>query len=115
MIVLSGAGTAFCSGYDLADRAEASGSASGRQEMPWNPMKDYAFMMRAEVWSGERFKPIVPAMQVIPVPCLSDNYAYLVIENDRAAVVDPRRRRAANRLRIRSTRPHAVDDAASAA
>jgi hydroxyacylglutathione hydrolase len=28
-------------------------------------------------------------MQVIPVPCLSDNYAYLVIANGRAAVVDP--------------------------
>jgi hydroxyacylglutathione hydrolase len=28
-------------------------------------------------------------MKVIPVPCLSDNYAYLVIENGRAAVVDP--------------------------
>jgi hydroxyacylglutathione hydrolase len=28
-------------------------------------------------------------MQVVPVPCLSDNYAYLVIQNGRAAVVDP--------------------------
>ena len=28
-------------------------------------------------------------MKVIPVPCLSDNYAYLVIDNGRAAVVDP--------------------------
>lgn len=28
-------------------------------------------------------------MQVIPVPCLSDNYAYLVVEEGRAAVVDP--------------------------
>lgn len=28
-------------------------------------------------------------MQVIPVPCLSDNYAYLVIHGGRAAVVDP--------------------------
>jgi len=28
-------------------------------------------------------------MQVDPVPCLSDNYAYLVIQNGRAAVVDP--------------------------
>jgi len=28
-------------------------------------------------------------MQVIPIPCLSDNYAYLVIEHGRAAVVDP--------------------------
>jgi len=28
-------------------------------------------------------------MQVVPVPCLRDNYAYLVIQNGRAAVVDP--------------------------
>lgn len=28
-------------------------------------------------------------LQVIPVPCLSDNYAYLVTRNGRAAVVDP--------------------------
>ncbi len=28
-------------------------------------------------------------MNVIPVPCLSDNYAYLVIQNGHAAVVDP--------------------------
>ncbi len=28
-------------------------------------------------------------MDVIPVPCLSDNYAYLVVESGRAAVVDP--------------------------
>ena len=28
-------------------------------------------------------------MQVIPVPCLSDNYAYLVVQGKLAAVVDP--------------------------
>ena len=28
-------------------------------------------------------------MQVIPVPCLSDNYAYLVVQGRLAAVVDP--------------------------
>ena len=28
-------------------------------------------------------------MRVVAVPCLKDNFAYLVIENDRAAVVDP--------------------------
>ncbi len=28
-------------------------------------------------------------MRVVPVPCLKDNFAYLVIEGDRAAVVDP--------------------------
>ena len=48
VIVLSGAGKAFCAGYDLQYYAEAT---SGRghemtQQMPWDPMKDYAFMMR---------------------------------------------------------------------
>lgn len=28
-------------------------------------------------------------MQIIPIPCLSDNYAYLLIGEQRAAVVDP--------------------------
>ena len=28
-------------------------------------------------------------MRVIPVPCLSDNYAYLVVQGGLAAVVDP--------------------------
>lgn len=28
-------------------------------------------------------------MRVVPVPCLKDNYAYLVIDDGRAAVVDP--------------------------
>lgn len=46
VIVLSGAGPAFCAGYDLAYYAEATGSQSGTQTMPWDPMKDYAFMMR---------------------------------------------------------------------
>lgn len=46
VIVLSGAGRAFCSGYDLAYYAEANGAGNVTQEMPWDPMKDYAFMMR---------------------------------------------------------------------
>jgi len=28
-------------------------------------------------------------MRIVPVPCLKDNFAYLVIDGDRAAVVDP--------------------------
>ncbi len=46
VIVLAGAGRAFCAGYDLAYYAQASGSQTGTQDMPWDPMKDYAFMSR---------------------------------------------------------------------
>ena len=46
VIVLAGAGRAFCAGYDLTYYAEAAGTNEGVQEMPWDPMKDYAFMMR---------------------------------------------------------------------
>jgi enoyl-CoA hydratase len=46
VIVLAGAGRAFCAGYDLAAYAQAAGTNEGVQAMPWDPMKDYAFMMR---------------------------------------------------------------------
>ena len=46
VIVLSGSGRAFCAGYDLAAFAEAADGAGLTQDMPWDPMKDYAFMMR---------------------------------------------------------------------
>ncbi|MEO4041053.1 crotonase/enoyl-CoA hydratase family protein [Hoeflea sp. CAU 1731] len=48
VIVLSGAGKAFCAGYDLAYYAQATGGSGNEatQQMPWDPMKDYAFMMR---------------------------------------------------------------------
>lgn len=48
VIVLSGAGRAFCAGYDLTYYAQASGGDGNNvtQEMPWDPMKDYAFMSR---------------------------------------------------------------------
>src|SRR3989440_4716159 len=46
VIVLSGAGRAFCAGYDLTAYAQAAGSNAAVQEMPWDPMKDYAFMNR---------------------------------------------------------------------
>lgn len=48
VIVLSGVGEAFCAGYDLQYYAEAtSGDGNAMtQDMPWDPMQDYAFMMR---------------------------------------------------------------------
>ncbi len=45
VILLSGAGASFCAGYDLAFFAQRPGSNPGIQEMPWDPMRDYAFMM----------------------------------------------------------------------
>lgn len=51
VIVLAGAGRAFCAGYDLAYYAQAAGTNAGVQAMPWDPMQDYAFMMR----NTERF------------------------------------------------------------
>ena len=46
VIVLSGAGRAFCAGYDLMHYAQSAGANRYTQDMPWDPMKDYAFMMR---------------------------------------------------------------------
>ena len=62
VIVLAGNGDAFCAGYDLAYYAEASGTNSVTQEMPWDPMKDYAFMMRhtelfMSLWRS--YRPVV--------------------------------------------------------
>ncbi len=45
VIVLSGAGRAFCAGYDLAAYAQSAGANTVTQDMPWDPMKDYQFMM----------------------------------------------------------------------
>ena len=44
VIVLQGAGRAFCAGYDLKDFAESEGENLYVQEMPWDPMLDYRRM-----------------------------------------------------------------------
>lgn len=64
VIVLTGAGDAFCSGYDLVEFAE-SDDAEGSQEMPWDPMKDYRNMKQntedfMSLWRSH--KPVVCAV-----------------------------------------------------
>jgi len=45
VIILQGAGRAFCAGYDLKRFAEAPGRTFDLlQEMPWDPMRDYKVM-----------------------------------------------------------------------
>ena len=43
-VILAGAGRSFCAGYDLTYYAEGNGAGDVTQPMPWDPMKDYAFM-----------------------------------------------------------------------
>ena len=69
VIVLAGAGRAFCAGYDLAFYAQAAGTNVGVQAMPWDPMKDFAFMMR----NTERFMSLFRSHR--PVICKVQGFA----------------------------------------
>ena len=63
VMVLSGAGKAFCAGYDLAHYAQGNGPNKVVQEMPWDPMQDYQFM-----WANtQAFMSLFRAMK--PVLC----------------------------------------------
>jgi enoyl-CoA hydratase len=46
VIVLKGAGDAFCAGYDLSAYAEGDTTNVYTQPMPWDPMRDYQAMKR---------------------------------------------------------------------
>jgi len=60
VIVLQGAGRAFCAGYDLKAHAEAETPLI--QDMPWDPMQDYRIMKRFtddffSIWRS--YKPVI--------------------------------------------------------
>ena len=69
VMVLAGAGDAFCAGYDLTAFAEAPGGNPGVQEMPWDPMQDYRFMWRFT----QDFMTLFRAMK--PVVCKVHGFA----------------------------------------
>ena len=62
VMVLSGAGKAFCSGYDLAHYAAGNGPNKGVQEMPWDPMQDFQFMWANTQHFMSLFRAMKPAI-----------------------------------------------------
>ena len=76
VIVLAGAGRAFCAGYDLMIFAQQEGPNSLIQtEMPWDPMEDYRLMKRftddfMALWRS--YKPVICRVQQYAVAGGSD-------------------------------------------
>ncbi len=69
VMVLSGAGRAFCAGYDLAHYATGKCPNKAVQDMPWDPVQDFRFM-----WANtQAFMSLLRAMK--PVICKVHGHA----------------------------------------
>jgi len=89
VIVVQGAGRAFCAGYDMKESAEQPGNHQWLQsEMPWDPLQDYKWMKGAtddimSLWRS--YKPTLCRVQQYAVAGGSDialSCDLLVMETD---------------------------------
>ena len=71
VIVLTGAGRGFCSGYDLKFFAENPRGVYGSQAMPWDPMVDYALMKRNTEQFMSLFRSYKPVIAKINGPAVA--------------------------------------------
>jgi enoyl-CoA hydratase len=75
VIVVTGAGRAFCSGYDLKIYAQTPGKTGGVQDMPWDPMVDFKMMFERtqdfmSLWRS--YKPTIAKVRGFAVAGGSD-------------------------------------------
>jgi enoyl-CoA hydratase len=75
VIIVTGAGRAFCAGYDLKDYAERKGENAGVQTMPWDPMVDFRMMFKntqdfMSLWRS--YKPTIAKVRGFAVAGGSD-------------------------------------------
>ncbi|MGQ0653049.1 MAG: crotonase/enoyl-CoA hydratase family protein [Betaproteobacteria bacterium] len=91
VIVLRGAGKAFCAGYDLKAYAEGDRTNVYTQPMPWDPMRDYRFMKKntedfMSLWRS--YKPTIARVHGYAVACGSDiaTCCDFIVMEDRARI-----------------------------
>ena len=91
VMILSGAGKAFCAGYDLTYYAEGASQNKVVQDMPWDPVQDYQFMWaNTQHWMSmfRALKPVICKVHGFAVAGGSDIAlcADLIIMSDTAKI-----------------------------